>query len=223
MSKNKIIFLEQTKIPTHYYNVLADVDVPMAPYLHPGTRQPVTPDLLTPLFPMEIIKQEVTTERFIEIPDEVRDLYKVSRPTPLVRADGLEKVLNTPAKIYFKYEGVNPAGSHKTNTSIPQAYYNKKEGIKKITTETGAGQWGSALSYACNHFGLECEVFMVKISYQQKPYRRTFMKLFGASVHESPSNLTNAGRAILEKALPLVKRLNLQHKEKIHITVLAAC
>jgi tryptophan synthase beta chain len=199
MSKNKIFFLEQSKIPTHYYNITTDIGVPMAPPLHPGTKQPIGPQDLAALFPMELIKQEVSQERFIEIPDEVRDLYKISRPTPLVRAYGLEKVLQTPAKIYFKYEGVNPAGSHKTNTSIPQAYYNKKEGIKKITTETGAGQWGSALALACNHFGLECEVFMVKISYQQKPYRRTFMKLFGATVHESPSNLTNAGRSVLEK------------------------
>jgi len=199
MTKNKIIFLEQSKMPTHYYNVLADVPVPMDPPLHPGTKQPAGPQDLAPLFPMDLILQEVTQERFIEIPDEVRDLYRLSRPTPLIRAAMLENALDTPAKIYFKYEGANPTGSHKTNTSYPQAYYNKKAGIKKLVTETGAGQWGSALAMACKHFGLECEVFMVKVSYDQKPYRKTFMKLFDATVHASPTNLTNAGRNVLAK------------------------
>jgi tryptophan synthase beta chain len=197
MSSNKIVFLEQSKMPTHYYNVLADVPVPMDPPLHPGTKAPAGPQDLAAIFPMELIKQEVTQERFIEIPDEVRDLYRLSRPTPLIRAAMLEQALDTPAKIFFKYEGANPTGSHKTNTSYAQAYYNKQAGIKKLVTETGAGQWGSALAMACKHFGLECEVFMVKISYDQKPYRKTFMKLFGAEVHASPSPLTNAGRNVL--------------------------
>lgn len=197
MSSNKIVFLEQKQMPTHYYNVLADLPTPMDPPLHPGTKQPAGPPDLSPIFPMDLIMQEVSQERFIEIPDEVRDLYRISRPTPLVRAANLENELDTPAKIYFKYEGANPTGSHKTNTSYAQAYYNKKAGIKKLVTETGAGQWGSALSMACKHFGLDCEVFMVKVSYNQKPYRRTFMKLFGATVHASPTDLTQAGRNVL--------------------------
>ena len=197
MSHNKIVFLSQSQMPTYYYNVLADIPAQMDPPLHPATKQPIGPQDLSAIFPMELIKQEVTQERFVEIPDEVRDLYKLSRPTPLIRASNLEKALNTPAKIFFKYEGANPTGSHKTNTSYPQAYYNKQAGIKKLVTETGAGQWGSALAMACKHFGMECEVFMVKVSYNQKPYRKTFMKLFGAEVHASPSTLTNAGRKVL--------------------------
>ena len=197
MSSNKIFFLEQSQMPTHYYNVLADVPVQMDPPLNPATKAPAGPQDLAAIFPMELIKQEVTQERYIEIPDEVRDLYRLSRPTPLIRAAMLEQALDTPARIYFKYEGANPTGSHKTNTSYAQAYYNKQAGIKKLVTETGAGQWGSALAMACKHFGLECEVFMVKVSYEQKPYRRTFMKLFGAEVHPSPSKLTNAGRNVL--------------------------
>ena len=199
MSENKIVFLEQSKMPTHYYNILADLPVPMEPPLNPATKQPATPQELSAIFPMDLILQEVSQERFIEIPDEVRDLYRLSRPTPLIRAANLENELQTPAKIYFKYEGANPTGSHKTNTSYAQAYYNKKAGIKKLVTETGAGQWGSALAMACKHFGLECEVFMVKVSYNQKPYRKTFMRLFGATVHASPTDLTNAGRKVLEK------------------------
>ena len=199
MSNSKIVFLDQSKMPTHYYNVLADVPAQMDPPLHPGTKQPAGPQDLSAIFPMDLILQEVTQERFIEIPDEVLDLYKLSRPTQLVRATNLEKVLDTPAKIFYKYEGANPTGSHKTNTSYAQAYYNKKAGIKKLVTETGAGQWGSALAMACNHFGLECEVFMVKVSYNQKPYRKTFMNLFGATVHASPSVLTNAGKNVLQK------------------------
>lgn len=199
MSSNKIIFLDQSKIPTNYYNILADVKVPMDPPLHPVTKQPIGPQDLSAIFPMELIKQEVSRDRFIEIPDEVRELYKLSRPTPLVRARNLEEALDTPAKIFFKYEGANPTGSHKTNTSYAQAYYNKIAGIKKLVTETGAGQWGSALAMACKHFGLECEVFMVKVSYNQKPYRKTFMNLFGAKVHASPSTLTNAGNNVLNK------------------------
>lgn len=197
MSSNKIVFLDQSKMPTHYYNIAADMPEPMAPPLHPGTKQPAGPSDLSAIFPMDLIMQEVSQEKFIEIPDEVRDLYRISRPTPLIRAANLENYLDTPAKIYFKYEGANPTGSHKTNTSYAQAYYNKKAGIKKLVTETGAGQWGSALAMACKHFGLECEIFMVKVSYNQKPYRRTFMKLFGASVHASPTNITNAGKNVL--------------------------
>ncbi|MDP2038108.1 MAG: TrpB-like pyridoxal phosphate-dependent enzyme [Ignavibacteria bacterium] len=219
MSINKIVFLEQTQMPTHYYNIQADLPTPMEPPLHPGTKQPAGPQDLSAIFPMDLIMQEVSQERFIEIPDEVRDLYRISRPTPLVRAANLENALGTPAKIYFKYEGANPTGSHKTNTSYPQAYYNKKAGIKKLVTETGAGQWGSALSMACKHFGMECEVFMVKVSYDQKPYRRTFMKLFGATVHASPTNLTNAGRNVLEKDPDSPGSLGIAISEAIEVAV----
>ncbi|MGK9475342.1 TrpB-like pyridoxal phosphate-dependent enzyme [Melioribacter sp. OK-6-Me] len=219
MSDNKIVFLEQSKMPTHYYNILADLPVPMDPPLNPVTKQPAGPEDLSAIFPMDLIMQEVSTERYIEIPDEVRDLYRISRPTPLIRAANLEKVLDTPAKIYFKYEGANPTGSHKTNTSYAQAYYNKKAGIKKLVTETGAGQWGSALSMACKHFGLECEVFMVKVSYNQKPYRRTFMKLFGATVHASPTNLTNAGRKVLEADPDSPGSLGIAISEAIEVAV----
>ncbi len=219
MSSNKIVFLEQTQMPTHYYNIQADLPTPMAPPLHPGTKQPAGPQDLSAIFPMDLIMQEVSQERFIEIPDEVRDLYRISRPTPLVRAANLENALGTPAKIYFKYEGANPTGSHKTNTSYPQAYYNKKAGIKKLVTETGAGQWGSALSMACKHFGMECEVFMVKVSYNQKPYRRTFMKLFGATVHASPTNLTAAGRNVLEKDPDSPGSLGIAISEAIEVAV----
>ncbi|HNI27210.1 MAG TPA: TrpB-like pyridoxal phosphate-dependent enzyme, partial [Leptospiraceae bacterium] len=179
------------------YNIQADMPNPVLPPLHPGTKQPVGPDDLAPLFPMELIKQEVTRERYVEIPEEVRDIYKIWRPTPLFRAHRLEKFLDTPAKIYYKYEGVSPAGSHKPNTAVPQAYYNKKEGVKRITTETGAGQWGSALSFACNIFGIELEVYMVKISYQQKPYRKAMMNTWGAKVYASPTDRTESGRKIL--------------------------
>ena len=219
MSSNKIVFLEQTKIPTHYYNILADMPEPMEPPLHPGTKQPAGPQDLAAIFPMELIKQEVSSERFIEIPDEVRDLYRLSRPTPLIRAANLEKDLDTPAKIYFKYEGANPTGSHKTNTSYAQAYYNKQAGIKKLVTETGAGQWGSALAMACKHFGLECEVFMVKVSYNQKPYRKTFMKLFGAEVHASPTDLTKAGKNVLAKDPDSPGSLGIAISEAIEVAV----
>ena len=167
------------------------------PPLHPGTKQPIGPEMLAPLFPMGLIMQEVTTDKYVEIPDEVRDIYKIWRPTPLYRAYQLEKALDTPAKIYYKYEGVSPSGSHKPNTAVPQAYYNKQEGVKKITTETGAGQWGTALSFACQMFDIECEVYMVKVSYQGKPYRKIIMNTYGATVYPSPSNRTNAGRQIL--------------------------
>lgn len=198
MENTKIILLEND-IPRQWYNIQADLPKPLPPVLHPGTKQPVGPQDLAPLFPMELIKQEVSTERWIDIPDEVLDIYRLWRPSPLYRAKRLEKVLDTPAKIYYKYEGVSPAGSHKPNTAIAQAYYNKQEGVKRITTETGAGQWGSALSLACNFFGLECKVYMVKVSYFQKPYRRVMIETWGATVVPSPSPDTNAGRTILQQ------------------------
>ncbi|NPV26269.1 MAG: TrpB-like pyridoxal phosphate-dependent enzyme [Firmicutes bacterium] len=191
------ILLPEKDLPTRWYNIQADMPNLPAPPLHPVTRKPVGPADLAAIFPMEIIKQEVSTERYIEIPEEVQEMYRLYRPSPLIRAYRLEKVLDTPARIYFKYEGVSPAGSHKPNSAIPQAYYNKQAGIKRLTTETGAGQWGSALSLACSFFGLECTVYMVKVSYQQKPYRRSFMQVYGANVIPSPSNLTEAGRRIL--------------------------
>ncbi len=165
--------LPEKEIPTSWYNIQADLPEPLPPVLHPGTKQPIGPQDLAPLFPMGLIMQEVSTERYIEIPEEVREIYKLWRPTPLYRAHRLEKALGTPAKIYYKYEGTSPAGSHKPNTAVAQAYYNKKEGVKRITTETGAGQWGSALALACNFFGIELKVYMVKVSYYQKPYRRS--------------------------------------------------
>lgn len=196
MSETKIL-LSEKEMPTAWYNVMADMPNLPKPPLHPATKKPVGPEDLSAIFPMELIKQEVTTERWIEIPEEVREIYKLWRPSPLYRAYRLEKALDTPAKIYYKYEGVSPAGSHKPNTAIPQAYYNKQAGIKRLSTETGAGQWGSALSLACKFFGLECTVYMVKVSYHQKPYRRIFMQTYGADVIASPSNLTEAGRKIL--------------------------
>ncbi len=189
--------LSEADVPTHWYNIAADLKTPPPPPLHPGTHQPLGPADLAPLFPMELIKQEVSQERFVEIPDEVREVYKLWRPTPLIRARRLEKALDTPAHIYYKYEGASPVGSHKPNTAVAQAYYNKQEGAKRITTETGAGQWGTALAMACNFFGLELKVYMVKVSYEQKPYRRSMMQLYGANVVASPSDTTNAGRAIL--------------------------
>jgi tryptophan synthase beta chain len=191
------ILLPENQIPTHWYNVIADLPAPPAPVLHPGTLKPVTPPDLLPLFPGGLLEQEMSGERWIKIPDEVREVLAQWRPSPLYRAHRLEKALGTPAKIYYKYEGGSPAGSHKLNTAIPQAFYNKREGIKRIATETGAGQWGSAMSYACQMFGLECTVYMVKVSFQQKPYRKSMMQLWGANVIASPSNLTNAGRAAL--------------------------
>jgi len=189
--------LPQSRIPQAWYNILADLPEPMAPPLHPGTHKPIGPDDLAPLFPMSLIMQEVTTEREIEIPGEVRQIYAQWRPSPLVRARRLEKALDTPAHIYYKYEGVSPAGSHKLNTAVAQAYYNKKDGTKHLSTETGAGQWGSSLAMACAFFGLDCKVYMVRVSYDQKPYRRALMEAFGASVTASPSVETESGRAIL--------------------------
>ncbi len=192
--------LAEADIPKAYYNIAADLPRPMSPVLHPGTGQPIGPADLAPLFPMELIKQEVSPERTIEIPGPVRDIYKLYRPTPLMRARRLEKMLDTPAHIYYKNEGASPAGSHKLNTATAQAFYNKEEGVKKLSTETGAGQWGSALSMACKFFGIECKVFMVKVSYTQKPYRRILMESFGATVHASPTDLTNAGRQVLAES-----------------------
>ncbi|MDP9312215.1 MAG: TrpB-like pyridoxal phosphate-dependent enzyme [Chloroflexota bacterium] len=189
--------LAEDRMPTAWYNVQADLPTPLPPVLHPGTGQPVGPADLAPLFPMELIKQEVSTERYIEIPEEVQQVYRQWRPTPLFRARRLEQLLDTPARIYYKYEGVSPAGSHKPNTAVPQAYYNKQEGVTRLITETGAGQWGSSLAMACAFFGMECQVFMVKVSYNQKPYRRALIESFGASITASPSPDTNAGRAIL--------------------------
>lgn len=196
MAQKKFI-LTEADIPEKWYNIVADMPNKPLPPLHPGTKEPIGPDMLAPLFPMELIKQEVTTDKWVDIPEEVRELYKIWRPTPLFRAYGLEKLLDTPAKIYYKYEGGSPAGSHKPNTAIPQAFYNKQAGVKRITTETGAGQWGSALSFACQLFGIECEVYMVKASYDSKPYRKIMMNTWGASVYPSPSNRTEAGKKIL--------------------------
>ncbi|PLY01116.1 MAG: TrpB-like pyridoxal phosphate-dependent enzyme [Desulfuromonas sp.] len=190
--------LNEDQIPKRWYNIIPDLPGPMAPVIHPGTLQPVSPDDLLPLFTMQIIEQEVSQERWIEIPEEVREIYRLWRPSPMFRAHRLEKALGTPAKIYYKYEGVSPAGSHKPNTAVPQAFYNKEYGTKRIASETGAGQWGSSIALACQMFGLECTVYMVKISYTQKPYRKSMMQLWGADVIPSPSNKTNAGRLILE-------------------------
>ena len=191
------ILLDESEQPTRWYNLLHDLPEPPPPVLHPGTLQPVGPDDLAPLFPMDLIMQEVSTEQYIDIPGAVLDVYRLWRPSPLYRAHRLEKALDTPARIYYKYEGVSPAGSHKPNTAVPQAYYNAQAGIRRLTTETGAGQWGTALAFACAQFALDCEVWQVRASYDQKPYRKIMMETFGAVVHPSPSTLTEAGRAIL--------------------------
>jgi tryptophan synthase beta chain len=198
MDKSKF-FLDEKDMPKRWYNIQADLPVPLPPYLHPGTKQPLGPADLAPLFAMELIKQEVSQERYIDIPEEVQQVYYLWRPTVLHRAYRLEKYLDTPAKIYYKYEGTSPPGSHKPNTAVAQAYYNKKEGIKRITTETGAGQWGSSLAFACKLFDIECKVYMVKVSYYQKPYRRIMMETWGATCVPSPSPDTKAGRDMLAK------------------------
>ncbi|WP_020661289.1 TrpB-like pyridoxal phosphate-dependent enzyme [Amycolatopsis benzoatilytica] len=189
--------LDEADLPTQWYNVVPDLPEPPPPPLHPGTREPVGPADLAPLFPQALIEQEVSTERYIDIPEEVRDIYRLWRPSPLYRAHRLEKALGTPARIYYKYEGVSPVGSHKPNTAVPQAFYNAAEGVTRLTTETGAGQWGSALAFACATFGLSCEVWQVRASYDQKPYRKLMMETFGAQVYPSPSDRTAAGRAVL--------------------------
>ena len=197
MSESVRLQLDESDLPTQWYNINADMPMPPAPVLHPQTKEPVTPDFLGVLFPMELIQQEVSTERYIDIPEEVRDIYKLWRPTPLHRARRLERALGTPAHIYYKYEGVSPTGSHKPNTAVAQAYYNRAGGTKALTTETGAGQWGSALAFACNVFDLDLEVYMVKISYEQKPYRRVMMECYGARVFASPTDRTQFGKSIL--------------------------
>jgi tryptophan synthase beta chain len=197
MTDQTRFLLNESDLPKFWYNINADNPVQPTPVLHPGTLEPVTPDFLSVLFPMDLILQEISTERYIEIPEEVREIYKLYRPTPLLRARRLEKALGTPAHIYYKYEGASPVGSHKPNTAIAQAFYNKKGGTKAMTTETGAGQWGSALAFACNVFELDLEVYMVKVSYQQKPYRRNLMETYGATVYASPTDRTNYGRSVL--------------------------
>ncbi len=191
------IVLDESEMPRQWYNLLADLPAPPPPVLHPGTLQPVGPDDLAPLFPMALILQEVTGDRYVDIPDEVLDVYRLWRPSPLYRAHRLERALGTPAKIFYKYEGVSPAGSHKPNTAVPQAFYNAQAGIRRLTTETGAGQWGTALAFACAQFGLDCEIWQVRASYDQKPYRKIMIETFGGVIHPSPSPLTQAGRAIL--------------------------
>lgn len=197
LENNNKILLTEDEMPTQWYNILPDLPEPMAPPLHPGTLQPATAEDFAPLFPMALIQQEMSQERYIDIPGEVLDVYKLWRPSPLFRARRLEKLLDTPARIYYKYEGVSPAGSHKPNTAVPQAYYNHKEGIKKLTTETGAGQWGTSLAFACAQFGMECEIWQVAASYRSKPYRKTMMEIYGGILHPSPSDRTEYGRKLL--------------------------
>ena len=211
------IILSEKEIPEQWYNIIADMPNKPLPPLHPGTLEPIGPEALAPLFPMELIKQEVTTDKYVTIPDEVRNIYSIWRPTPMFRAYNLEKLLDTPAKIYYKYEGVSPTGSHKPNTAVAQAYYNKQEGVKKITTETGAGQWGSALSFACQHFGIDCEVYMVRLSYDHKPYRKVMMNTWGAKVHPSPSEATEIGKKILAEHPDTTGSLGIAISEAIEV------
>ena len=211
--------LSEDNIPSHYYNILSDLKEPLPPVLHPGTKEPVGPDDLSPLFPMELIKQEVSTDPQIIIPDQVRDIYRLYRPTPLYRARSLEKALKTPAKIFYKYEGVSPTGSHKPNTAIPQAYYNKMEGVDKITTETGAGQWGSSLAFACSKFDIDLDIYMVKVSYDQKPYRKAMMETFGARCIASPSLETEVGRKILAETPDSTGSLGIAISEAVEMCV----
>src|SRR5258708_22148863 len=199
MSNQVKYVLEESEMPQQWYNIIPDLPAPPPPPLHPGTRQPVGPDDLGPLFPTALIMQEVSGDRHSAMPEAVLDLYRLWRPTPLYRARRMEKDLGTPARIYYKYEGVSPAGSHKPNTAVPQAYYNAAEGVRKLTTEAGAGQWGSSMAFACALFGLDLEVWMVRSSFDQKPYRKLLMETYGATVHPSPSDVTSAGRAILAK------------------------
>lgn len=217
MSDTVKYILDEESIPKTWYNIVADLPEPLPPVMNPGTGQPIGPDDLAPLFPMALIEQEVSTDREIEIPDPVRDIYRQWRPSPLFRARRLEKVLDTPAHIYYKYEGVSPAGSHKPNTAIPQAFYNKEAGTKRLITETGAGQWGSSLAFAGSIFGLEVDVYMVKVSFEQKPYRRALMETYGARCVASPSTETNAGRAILEKFPDSTGSLGIAISEAVEI------
>jgi tryptophan synthase beta chain len=197
MTTDTKILLSESEMPRRWYNIIADLPEPPPPVLHPGTLQPVGPQDLAPLFPMALIEQEVTTDRYVDIPEEVLDVYRLWRPSPLFRAHRLERALGTPAQIYYKYEGVSPAGSHKPNTAVPQAFYNAAAGIRRLTTETGAGQWGTALAFASAQFGLECEIWQVRASYDQKPYRKLMIETFGGTIHPSPSELTEAGRRVL--------------------------
>ncbi len=215
----KIIHLKEKEIPEAWYNVLPDLPKPLEPPLHPATKEPVGPDDLAPIFPMGLIEQEVSSERYIDIPGEVIDIYRIWRPTPLIRATRLEQHLQTPARIYYKNEGVSPAGSHKPNTAVAQAYYNKKEGVRKLTTETGAGQWGSALAMGCNFFGLELQVFMVRCSYEQKPYRRVLMETWGGKVQPSPSEMTEIGKKVLESDPDTPGSLGIAISEAIEMAV----
>jgi tryptophan synthase beta chain len=211
------ITLPESELPTHWYNIVPDLPAPPPPVLHPGTLQPVGPDDLAPLFPMDLILQEVAQDRFIEIPEEVREVYRLWRPSPLYRAHGLERLIGGPARIYYKYEGVSPVGSHKPNTAVAQAYYNAKAGVRKLSTETGAGQWGSALAFACSLFGLECEVYMVRASYDQKPYRRAMIETYGATIHPSPSSNTNYGRKVLEEDPSTTGSLGMAISEAVEV------
>ena len=213
------IFLNESEKPTHWYNIVADMPNKPQPPLNPATRKPAGPDDLSPIFPMGLIEQEVSNEKYIEIPDEVQDIYNIWRPSPLYRARGLEKALDAPVKIYYKYEGVSPSGSHKPNTAVAQAYYNKQEGVSKLITETGAGQWGTALAFACTQLGLDCEVYMVRISYDQKPYRKIMMNTFGADVYPSPSNRTQAGRDVLAQDPGSAGSLGIAISEAIEMAV----
>jgi tryptophan synthase beta chain len=218
--KSQIHFsLPEKEIPTHWYNLLADFPEPLPPPLHPGTKQPVSPDALLAIFPENLVHQEMSPERWVEIPEPVREIYTLWRPSPLIRAVRLEKALQTPAHIYYKYEGVSPAGSHKPNTAVAQAYYNKVAGTKRLATETGAGQWGASLAFACSQFGLECNIYMVKVSYQHKPYRRMLMHTWGATVHPSPSDLTEYGRKLLAEDPECPGSLGIAISEAIEDTV----
>ncbi|MGL5789160.1 MAG: TrpB-like pyridoxal phosphate-dependent enzyme [Bacteroidales bacterium] len=217
--KTRKFILSEREMPTQWYNIVADMKNKPLPTLHPGTKEPIKPEDLLGLFPKGIVEQELSTEAFIDIPEEVQDLYKVYRPTPLVRAYALEKALDTPAKIYFKNESVSPVGSHKLNSAIPQAYYNMLDGVKNITTETGAGQWGASMSYACKHFGLDLTVFMVKVSYEQKPYRKSMMNTWGANVIASPSNLTKNGREILRRHPNTTGSLGMAISEAVEVAM----
>ncbi len=221
MSDQTRFILSENDLPKFWYNINADNPVPPTPVLNPMTMEPVTPDFLSALFPMDLILQEISTERFIEIPEEVREIYKLWRPTPLIRARRLEKLLGTPAHICYKYEGVSPSGSHKSNSAVPQAFYNKISGTRAMTTETGAGQWGTALAMACKFFDLALEVYMVKVSYNQKPYRRHLMETYGAQVFASPTNLTNAGRAILENDPASSGSLGIAISEAVEVAALS--
>lgn len=213
------IILDESQMPTRWYNIVADLPTPMPPMLHPGTKAPVTLEDLAPLFPAALAEQELGTERYYDIPEAVQEVYRLWRPSPLLRASRLEKELGTPARIYVKYEGVSPAGSHKPNSAVPQAYYNHEAGVTKLTTETGAGQWGSSLAFACAQYGIECEVWQVANSFDSKPYRRLMMETFGATVHRSPSDLTQAGRDVRERFPESTGSLGIAISEAVEVAV----